>query len=218
MGRATLIKSIALASPVYVMSAFKLPKSLCAELDAMVKKFWWNPKKEGSRLYTPMAWSDICKPLIDGGLGFRSFESFNETMIAKLAWWVLSNRDSFCVRVLRSKYKVGFNWLNEGSARSASYAWKGLKSVKDLLSRSACIKVESRNEILVWEDLWVPDLPNFNPQPREDLEVRQSMVVSQLMNRDKLWWDVGLLKNLFKEDTVQAILNIPRWQIHKSDS
>jgi hypothetical protein len=44
------------------------------------------------------------------------------------------------------------------------------------------------------------------------------MVVSQLMNKDKSWWDVGLLKNLFKEDTVQAILNILRWQIHKSDS
>ena len=82
----------------------------------MVRKFWWNPKKEGNRLYTPMAWSDICKPLTDRGLGFRSFESFNEAMIAKLAWWVLSNRDSFYVRVLRSKYKVGFNWLNERSA------------------------------------------------------------------------------------------------------
>jgi hypothetical protein len=153
MGHATLIKSIALASPMYVMSAFKLPKGLCAELDAMVRKFWWNPKKEGSRLYTPMAWLDICKPLIDGGLGFRSFESFNEAMIAKLAWWVLSNRDSFCVRVLRSKYNVGFNWLNEESTRYAYYAWRGLESVKDLLSRDACRMVESRNEILVWETL-----------------------------------------------------------------
>ncbi len=100
-----------------------------------------------------MAWSDICKPLIDGGLGFRSFESFNEAMIAKLAWWVLSNRDSFCVRVLRSKYNVGFNWLNEESTRYAYYAWRGLESVKDLLSRDACRMVESRNEILVWETL-----------------------------------------------------------------
>ena len=120
--------------------------------------------------------------------------------------------------MLRSKYKVGFNWLNEGSAQSASYAWRGLESVKDLLLRGACRKVEFGNEILVWEDPWVPDLPNFKPQPRKDLEVRQSMVVSQLMNKDKSWWDVGLLKNLFKEDTVQAILNIPRWQIHKFDS
>ena len=46
----------------------------------------------------------------------------------------------------------------------------------------------------------------------------QSMVVSQLMNRDKSWWDVGLLKNLFEEDIVQAILKIPQWKIHQSDS
>jgi hypothetical protein len=47
----------------------------------------------------------------EGGLGFRLFESFNEAMIAKLAWWVLSGRDSLCVKVLRAKYKVGNSWL-----------------------------------------------------------------------------------------------------------
>jgi hypothetical protein len=114
MGRATLIKSVALASPIYVMAVFKLPTSLCSELDAMVRKFWWSLRKDGNKFFSPMAWLDICKPLVDRGLGFRSFESFNEAMIAKLAWWVLSRRDSFCVRVLRSKYKVGSNWLNEG--------------------------------------------------------------------------------------------------------
>ena len=85
MGRSTLIKSVALTSPIYVMAAFKLPTGLCSELDAMVHQFWWSPRKDGNRFFSPMAWSDICKPLADGGLGFRSFESFNEAMIAKLA-------------------------------------------------------------------------------------------------------------------------------------
>jgi hypothetical protein len=90
MGWATLIKSVAQACPMYAMSTSKFPKKLCNDLDAVVRKFWWSPRKEGNKCYSPLAWSELCKPLSFGGLGFQSFENFNEAMIAKLAWWVLS--------------------------------------------------------------------------------------------------------------------------------
>ena len=127
MGRATLIKSVAQSTPLYCMSSFKFPKRLCDELDSIVRKFWWTPHKNGNRLYTLVAWLELCKPLLEGMLGFRTFESFNEAMIAKLAWWVLSNRDSFCVTVLRAKYKVGNKWLNTRLAKSASFTWRGIE-------------------------------------------------------------------------------------------
>jgi hypothetical protein len=53
-GRATLIKSVALPTPIYGMSTFKFPKGLCEKLDAIVSNFWWSPKKDGNRFYTPM--------------------------------------------------------------------------------------------------------------------------------------------------------------------
>ena len=40
MGHATLIKSVAQAAPMYTMSTFLIPKGLCVEMDAMVKRFW----------------------------------------------------------------------------------------------------------------------------------------------------------------------------------
>uniref|UniRef100_A0A2N9FKR8 Reverse transcriptase zinc-binding domain-containing protein n=1 Tax=Fagus sylvatica TaxID=28930 RepID=A0A2N9FKR8_FAGSY len=68
------------------MSTYKLPKKLCNELDGVVIRFLWSPKKLSNKCYTLMAWKDLCLPFEQGGLGFRSYESFNETMIAKLAW------------------------------------------------------------------------------------------------------------------------------------
>ena len=84
-GHVTLIKSVAQATPVYSMSVFKLPKVLCSNLDAIVRKFWWCPQKDSNKFYTPMAWASLCKPRSQGGLEFRQFERFNEAMLAKLA-------------------------------------------------------------------------------------------------------------------------------------
>jgi hypothetical protein len=55
MGRATLIKSVAQATPIYGMSAFKFPKGLCEEMNAIVRKFWWNPRIKGNKFFTPKA-------------------------------------------------------------------------------------------------------------------------------------------------------------------
>ena len=72
MGRATLIKSMALAIPSYTMVVCKLPKGLCEEMDAIVRRFLWGPRKETSHYFTPMAWSKLCTPKNERGLGFKS--------------------------------------------------------------------------------------------------------------------------------------------------
>ena len=38
MGHATLINAIALATPTYTMTNFQIPKDLCEELDASIRK------------------------------------------------------------------------------------------------------------------------------------------------------------------------------------
>ncbi len=40
----TLIKSVAQALPTYSFSTFDVPTVVCDKLDAMTRRFWWNPK------------------------------------------------------------------------------------------------------------------------------------------------------------------------------
>ena len=37
-----IIKAMAQAIPTYTMSVFKLPDTLCDELNSMVRTFWWG--------------------------------------------------------------------------------------------------------------------------------------------------------------------------------
>lgn len=120
--RATLIKSIAQAIPTYVMSTIQCPKSLCDKMDAAVRRFWWRPQAEGSHFFSPLAWSSVCWPQKDGGLGFRMFWDFNQAFLSKLAWWILTSKECPCIKLL-SKIQgesLRGNWLCHSSAGNSS--------------------------------------------------------------------------------------------------
>lgn len=49
VGRSILIKSVAQATPMYVMQTFLLPKHLCAKMDVMMRDFLWGNAREDQR-------------------------------------------------------------------------------------------------------------------------------------------------------------------------
>ncbi|KAL5545866.1 hypothetical protein UlMin_005553 [Ulmus minor] len=58
--RLTLIKSVALSLPLYAMHTAKIPKAICAKLDARIRRFWWGSKDDNPRPLCLKAWDDLC--------------------------------------------------------------------------------------------------------------------------------------------------------------
>lgn len=82
VGREILIKAVAQATPTYTMSCFKLPDSLCKELNSMMGNFWWG-KKDKERKMAWVTWEKLCTPKEEGGMGFRDLRAFNLALLAK---------------------------------------------------------------------------------------------------------------------------------------
>ena len=81
-GRVVLLQSVIQSIPIYIMSCFLLPKSFVHEINMLMADFWWGDNN-GKRKIHWRAWDSLCISKLDGGLGFRDFESFNLALIAK---------------------------------------------------------------------------------------------------------------------------------------
>lgn len=119
--KATLIRSMAQAIPVYTMSTFKVLKGVCGELDRLVRRFWWGAKANSRKGFASKSWRSICKPKREGGLGFRMFEHINLGLFRKLGWKIANGDESLWVMVMRKKYmKIG-NLFNCKKKTGAAY-------------------------------------------------------------------------------------------------
>ena len=78
----TMIKSVALALPSYVIYFFKLPQDLTSKLTSAVSKYWWSSNGKDRGLHW-LAWEKMCKSKPDGGVDFRCLKKYNDAMLAK---------------------------------------------------------------------------------------------------------------------------------------
>lgn len=81
------------------------------------------------------------------------------------------------MKQLVAKYKVRADWLRAPKASNASWVWKSIERVKDIIKFGVCKLVGFRNSILVWEDPWLPDKSGFIPTPRAQVN-NSCLVVS----------------------------------------
>ena len=81
-GREVLIKTIAQVTTMYTMSCFKLPNSLCRELNSLVSQFWWG-QKDKERKMAWISWENMCIPKAEGKMGFKDLKAFNLALLAK---------------------------------------------------------------------------------------------------------------------------------------
>ena len=206
-GREILIKSVIQAIPTYTMGCFKLPSTLCHEIEIMVRKFWWG-QRGGRRKIHWVRWDDLCRQKNDGGMGFKDLTLFNEAMLAKLAWRLLHDDNSLFFRVFKARFFPSGTILDAKDSASASYAWRSILKGRDVIQKGALWRVGDGQQIRIWKDNWLP-LRGLAKVSSPQLQGQENSSVAVLINESTRSWRTEVIEHVFVLAEAAAIKSSP---------
>lgn len=183
-GKEILVKAVAQAIPTYAMSCFDITKGLCDDLSTMIGRYWWSQQDKIHKIHW-LSWEKLSRPKKKGGLGFRDLHLFNQAMLARQAWRLLTCPDNLCAKVLKAKYYPDNSLLQCQVRGGISYSWRSILFGLELLREGIIWRVGNGSSINIWHDPWLPRGTTRRPAtPRRNSLLTR---VEELSNH----WGVG---------------------------
>lgn len=103
LGRATLIKSITYAIPMYQMSCFMIPKHVTKTINSLQRDFWWVKKDNSKKNHYLRSQKDNCMSTKHDKLGIRDMNFANLVAVSYLNWRILTSSSYLDILILRGK-------------------------------------------------------------------------------------------------------------------
>jgi hypothetical protein len=132
--REILIKAIAQALPTYVMGVFKLPMSVCEDLNRLIRNYWRGADR-GKRKTHWVGWPKLNRSKKQGELGFRDMRLFNQALLARQAWRLIMFPDSLCAKELKARYYPNGDLTDTVFTGNPSSTWTAIAYGLELLKK-----------------------------------------------------------------------------------
>lgn len=123
-GRATLIKYVLQALPIYLLLAVSPPKTVMKQIERLTTNFFWGMDKDKLK-YHWASWSKLSFPQNEGGVGFRTIQDSCKSMELK-QWWHFRTTNSPWSSFLKAKYCQRSNPISKKWHSGQSQTWKRL--------------------------------------------------------------------------------------------
>ncbi|CAN0878687.1 Uncharacterized mitochondrial protein AtMg00310 [Linum grandiflorum] len=189
------------------MGVFQIPKENIINFNRLILDFWWG-KVDNRRRVCWISLDDLCLPKSKGGLGFKNFSNFNQALLARQAWRILSEPDSLLAQILRGRYFHKTSFLNAVLGSRPSWGWRSILHGRDLLIKGLRFQIGQGFSIRALSDPWIPSFPPTTPRlhPSISNDYSNLSVASLIYNHQ---WDIPILNNLFIHEDVKLITSIP---------
>ncbi|KAL0910886.1 hypothetical protein M5K25_018983 [Dendrobium thyrsiflorum] len=202
-GKVLLIKSSLLSLPIFLSSITLVPKSILQNVDKLCRDFLWNKDNARKGLHY-IAWDDICKPKVLGGMGIHSATAKTGPLRSRITWRFIQNPNSFCNRIIISKY--GDNVWKDKCRRGQSSSWKILLDGALYLKNIVRWKISNGTKVNALEDTWILDKPISKWPTFVNCNDLSDQTVDNLLSEDRSW-NKQILLNLFNPVLMNIIIS-----------
>lgn len=191
-GKMVLLKTVLTAMPSYAMSCFKLPLSLCKQIQTVLTRFWWDLTPEQKRMCW-VSWDKLTLPKTVGGLGFRDIEHFNDALLAKLTWRLLKHPGSLLGQTLLGKYCKSTSLFDCPTTGAMSHGWRGILAGREVLKLGVGWAIGDGKDVNIWNENWLSTSELQRPVGPPSLEA-QELTVKDLLSPGSANWNLGAIR------------------------
>ena len=154
-GRLTLIRSSLSSLPIYFLSLFRIPKSVCSRLEKIQRDFLWGGGNLERKLHL-VNWKTVCQEKSRGGLGVRGLSLMNQALLCKWCWRFANERDSLWRLVISTKFGEENGGWNTRDIRGAygTGLWKVIRKEWLTFSHNSISDLGNGRRLGFWKDPW----------------------------------------------------------------
>ena len=212
--REVLLKAVVQAIPTFAMSCFKLPARLCHDIEMLIQKFWWGESGDRRKIHWKN-WETLRKHKSDGVLGFKDLVKFNEAMLAKQMWRLMSDRTSLFFRVFSAKFFPS-RLVFDAKKSKGSYTWQSVQKARNVIEKGMLWRIRDRNQVPLFHDNWIPGKFPTKAVPSR-IEALSEAKVSTMIDPKSKEWNVELLRNFIAPFLAHKILSISIYRTVQDD-
>lgn len=186
-GQEVLIKTNAQAVLTYPMSCFKLPAPTCIKMKQYITNYWRGSLIDNHKIHC-QRWSKLSRAKGEGGMGFHDQPLFNQAMLGKQVWRLLSRPESLCAKVLKGKYFPTQKILEATRKTKSSKTWRAILFAREALVKGMIKRVGSGDSINVWTNNWIAGTSSVKPlvrQPEANVEKVNELFVPKTRHWDE---------------------------------
>ncbi|KAL9683189.1 hypothetical protein QQ045_015006 [Rhodiola kirilowii] len=143
-GRLVLVKHVLSSIGSYWMRVLIFPKCVIKKISVICRNFLWAGSASGRK--SLVAWSEVCKPKMVGGLGILNLRMFNKAMLLGQLWDVAQKKDSLWIKWMNNYFFKDFGIWQKISKKHHSWVLKNVLSLREEAMQCADIVDNS----LVW--------------------------------------------------------------------
>ena len=157
-----LIVSILTGIQCYWSGMFVLPKGVLKQVDQIMSRFLWAGKIDSSH-GAKIAWTNVCRPKKEGGLGFKDIYLTNTVLNLKYIGSLLdpSNNSIWkhwvCLYMLKGK-----SFWQAKTPSHCSWYWRKLLKLRPIAKPLLIHRIGNGDHTFLWFDNWLPDTNHAN--------------------------------------------------------
>ncbi|CAI8592592.1 unnamed protein product [Vicia faba] len=115
------------------MLNFPLLKAVSKRIDVVCRTFVWTGKTDASKK-SPVAWSKVCSPSKQGGLGLKNLVVWNQVTLLKCLWNICNKGDSLWVKWIHKVYLKGRDVMDVDVGQNWTLTMRKIMNHKSLIT------------------------------------------------------------------------------------